>query len=239
MQTLESIAAKLVKKPATNHYNYWSPLACQVDEQENTENPTPKKEKLLLLQTDTGPCNKIAAHWARKIANRKMRTGILNTGATSGLGQPEDADALKHTGQPSTKVFMLPAKSRVRATYKMLLKHKLREGAREMNIVPGLHSTLVSVPKIVDKDYIVVFDKKLAKTYAAKTTTITATAEPVLEAPRCAATGFWLMPLETKTIGGNQASNIEEVTERANTIFELPSTRQTILYHHALAGFPI
>jgi hypothetical protein len=65
----------------------------------------------------------------------------------------------------------------------MLLKHKLREGAQEMNKVPGLYSTLVSVPKIVDKDYIVFFNKKSAKTYNAKTTTITAMAEPVLEAP--------------------------------------------------------
>ncbi len=135
------------------------------------------------MQTDTGPCNKIAAHWAHKIANRKMQTGILDTGATSGAGRPEDADVFEYTAQPSTKVFMLPDKSRVRATHKMLLKHKLREGAREMNIVPGLHSTLVRVPKIVDKDYIVVFDKKSAKTYDAKTTMITATAEPVLEAP--------------------------------------------------------
>jgi hypothetical protein len=134
---------------------------------------------------------------------------------------------------------MLLDKSRVRATYKMLLKHKLREGAREMNIVPGVHSTLVSAPRIGDKDYIVVFDKKLAKTYNAKTTTIMATAEPILEAPRCTLTGLWLMPLETKTNGGNQASNIEGVTERANAIFELPSTCQTILYHHALAGFPV
>ncbi len=121
------------------------------------------------IQTDTGQGNKIAAHWACKIANRKMQPRILDTGATSGAGQPEDADTFEHTGQPSTKVFMLPDKSRVRATYKMLLKHKLREGAREMNIVPGLHSTLVSVPTIVDKDYIVVFDKKSAKTYDAKT----------------------------------------------------------------------
>ncbi len=94
-----------------------------------------------------------------------MQTGVLDTGATSGAGQPEDADAFKNTGQPSTKVFILPDKSRVRATHKMLLKHKLREGAWEMNIVPGLHSTLVSIPKIVNKDYIGVFDKKLAKTY--------------------------------------------------------------------------
>ncbi len=64
-------------------------------------------------------------------------------------------------------------------------------------------------------------------------------AEPVLEASRCTSTGLWLMPLETKTNGSNQASNIEGVTERVNAIFELPSTRQTILYHHALAGFPI
>ncbi len=176
-----------------------------------------------------------------------MQTGILDTGATSCAGWPEDADAFKYTGQPSTKVFMLPDKSRVRATHKMLLKHKLRDGAREMNIVPGLHSTLVSVRKIADKDYIVVFDKNLAKTYNATTTTITAMTEPALKAPQCTLTGLWLMPLETKTNDGNQnvnivgdrASNIQGVTERANAIFELPSTRQTILYHHALAGFPI
>jgi hypothetical protein len=114
-------------------------------------------------------------------------------------------------------------------------------------IVSGLHSTLVSVPKIVDKDYIVVFDKNLANTYNPTTTMITATTEPVLEAPRCTSTGLWLMPLETKTNGSNQnvniagdkASNIQGVTERANAIFKLPSTRHTILYHHALAGFPV
>ncbi len=52
-----------------------------------------------------------------------------------------------------------------------------------MNIVPGLHSTLVRVPKIVDKDYIIVFNENSAKTYDATTTIITATTEPVLEAP--------------------------------------------------------
>jgi hypothetical protein len=142
---------------------------------------------------------------------------------------------------------MLPDKSRLPATHLMLLKHKLRDGTREMNIVPGLHSTLVSVPKIVDKDYIVVFNKNLAKIFNASTTMIMATTEPVLEAPQCTLTGLWLMPLKTKTDGDNQnvniagdrASNIQGATERANAIFELPSTRQTILYHHALVGFPV
>ncbi len=106
---------------------------------------------------------------------------------------------------------MLPDKSRVRATHKMLLKHKLRDGAWEINIVPGLHSTLVSIPKIVNKDYIIVFDKKMTKTYDATTTTITATTEPVLESPRCTLTGLWLMPLKTKTNGGNQNVNFLEI----------------------------
>ena len=125
----------------------------------------------------------------------------------------------------------------------------LREGAGEMNIVPGVHSTLVSVPKMVDKDYVVVFDRKAAKTYDATTIAITATEKPVLEAPRCTATGLWLMPLEadgTKENGNDQNSNIESdttsniggVTERANAIFKLPSIHQTIHYHHAPAGFP-
>ncbi len=159
----------------------------------------------------------------------------------------KDADAFEYTGQPSTKVFMLPDKSRVHATHKMLLKNKLRDGAREINIVPGLHSTLVSIPKIVDEDYIVVFDKNLSKTYNATTTTITAMTEPILQAPQCTSTGLWRMPLKTKTndgdqnvnIAGDRASNIQGVTERANAIFELPSTCQTILYHHALMGLPV
>ena len=145
---------------------------------------------------------------------------------------------------------MLPDKSSVRATHKMLLKHKIRDGAREMNIVPGLHSTLISVPKMVDKDYIIVFDKKSATNYDATTTTITASEKPVLEAPRCTSTGLWLMPLKADgnkendghhygNIERDKTSNIGGVSERANAIFKLPSTRQTILYHHTAAGFPV
>ena len=94
--TVVSIADKLVTTPAINHYNYWSPLACQVEEQEEPETPTHKKENLSVILP--GPSNKIAAHWARKIANRKARTGILDTGATSGAGRPEDAELFENTG---------------------------------------------------------------------------------------------------------------------------------------------
>ncbi len=111
MKTVVSIADKIVNPPAINHYNYWSPLACQVDVQEKHETPTHKKETLSVIIP--GPSNKIAAHWARKIVNRKTRTGILDTGATSGAGRPEEAMHFENTGLPSTKVFMLPDKSKV------------------------------------------------------------------------------------------------------------------------------
>ena len=64
------------------------------------------------------PSNKIAAHWARKIAHRKLCTGVLDTGATSSAGRLEDAELFENTGQPSTKVFMLPDKSKVCTTHK-------------------------------------------------------------------------------------------------------------------------
>ena len=66
----------------------------------------------------------------------------------------------------------------------MRLKHNLREGAGEMNIVPNLHSTLISVPKMAEHGYIAVFDKKEAKIYDGTTAQITATGDPIIVAPR-------------------------------------------------------
>ena len=41
-----------------------------------------------------------------------------------------------------------------------------------MNIVPKLHSTLISVPKMAEHGYIALIDKKEAKIYDGTTTTI-------------------------------------------------------------------
>jgi hypothetical protein len=83
----------------------------------------------------------------------------MDTGATSGAAAEHDTEAMEDTGKPSAKVFMLPDKSKIQATRKMLLKNKLQEGAREMNVVPVLHSTLVSIPKFADADYITYLTK--------------------------------------------------------------------------------
>jgi hypothetical protein len=90
----------------------------------------PDAERLLSAQAGTSHLGKVAAHWARKIANRKNRkSGLLDSGATSGAGPAEDADALEDTDERSTKTFMFPDGRMATATTKMMLKHNLRCGA--------------------------------------------------------------------------------------------------------------
>ena len=50
----------------------------------------------------------------------------------------------------------------------MEINHKIQEVALEMNVVPGLESTLVSVCKMAKLDYITVLDKNRAKIYDGK-----------------------------------------------------------------------
>jgi hypothetical protein len=133
---------------------------------------------------------------------------------------------------------MLSDKFKIWATCKMLLKNKLWEGTREMNVVPGLHSTLISIPKFANADYITVFDKNKANIYGAKTTTITSLANPVIIAPRCTTTELWKLDLEAGTKATQNKIIIQPANKTANAIFDLPNNRQTIFYYHAMAGFP-
>ncbi len=232
-------AAKLGTKTATCTQNYWSPLSCQAKEQEETfeSNTTTSIDMDMTTTTVTSPVNKVAAHWARKVINRRLhKTGILDTGATSGAAPEKDEDAFEGTDELLKKTFMFLDKHTNKATKKMRLKHKLCPAAREMNIVPGLHSTLVSVPKLVSNaGYTTVFSKEGAAIYDDYTTTITADKPPVLEAYRCNLTGLWKLPLHTEETATNKDPPHNEAI---NVIFDLPSARQNFLWYHAAAGFP-
>jgi hypothetical protein len=120
----------------------------------------------------------------------------------------------------------------------MLLKHNLREGAREMNVVPGLHSTLVSIPKMANADHIAGFDKSNATIYDATTTPIISLADPVVIAPRCKTMGLWKLDLDAGTHDTRDKTYVWATNETVNAIFDLPNNRQTMLYYHASAGFP-
>jgi hypothetical protein len=131
------------------------------------------------------PTNKTVAHCEQKMENRReQKTGILDTGATSGAAPEEDKEAFKETVMNSNKTFMFPDKRTRSAMEKMHLKHKhkLCETAKKISIVSGLHSTLISVPKLADADYITVFKKDKATIYNATTTSILTTLPPVLKA---------------------------------------------------------
>ena len=109
----------------------------------------------------------------------------------------------------------------------MLLKYIVQAVAHEVNIVPGLHTTLISVPKFANADYITVFDKNRATIYDPTTTNVQTTEPPVLTAPWCNTMGLWKLPLEP-----------QQITDTLNATFDLPSTRQTLAWYHAAAGFP-
>ena len=100
---------------------------------------------------------------------------FLDSGATSGAAPEEVVLDLEDTGHPSEKTCMLPVGRTGKATKRMLLRHNLRLAEREMNIVPGLHSALISIPKLADAGYTTVFKKDGADVYDDYTTTVTAT----------------------------------------------------------------
>jgi hypothetical protein len=92
-------------------------------------------------------------------------------------------------------------KTKIEATNKMWLKHNLQPKASKINIVPNLHSTLISLPKMADADYILVFDKNEARIYDATTTIVSALKDPLLVALRCQDTGLWKLNLDYKVLG--------------------------------------
>ncbi len=121
----------------------------------------------------------------------------------------------------------------------MQLKLNLREGASKINIVPNLHTTLISVPKLADANYITVFDKNEALVYDATTTIISASNSPILSAPRRMDTGLWKLDLDYKIKGRQYTNQFIAGVDEANAIFDLPDNHQTLLYYHAAAGYPM
>ncbi len=135
-----------------------------------------------------------------------------------------------------TKTLMFPDKRTNKAMKKMRLKHKLHPAARETNIVPGLHLTLVSISKLADAGYTTVFSNEGVVIYNDYTTTITADKPPILEADRCNLTGVLKLPLHAEETAANKEPPHNEAI---NVIFDLPSACQNFLWYHAAARFPV
>jgi hypothetical protein len=131
---------------------------------------------------------------------------------------------------------MLPDKTRIRASKKMWLKHNLWPEASKMNIVPNLHSTLISISKMAKADYIAVLNKKEARIYNVTTTIISVSKDPILVTPHCQDTTLWKLDLDYEVLGRKYPDLLIAGVAKTNTIFNLPNTRQSLLYHPG--GFP-
>jgi hypothetical protein len=188
------------------------------------------------LSRQQNPKFKIKEKWKHLISNR---TGILDTGCSSGAGAEKDIDLFIDTGFPLEKILMLPDKTTIKATWQMQLRHNLQPEASKMNIVPNLHSTLISVPKMAGGEYIAVFEKSEARIYDGTTTTITASNGPLLVAPRCTGTGLWKLSLDYEVLGHEYPPQTVHCGSGCGQChFDLPDNCQTLTYYHAAAGFP-
>jgi hypothetical protein len=107
-----------------------------------------------------------------------------------------------------------------------------------MNIVPGLHSALVSIPKLADAGYTTVLTKDGAAIYDDNTTAITVSNPPILESDWCQHTGMWRLNLDPKNPNLHNTDEQHKTPEMINVIFDLPSSHKTFLWYHVSAGFP-
>ena len=122
----------------------------------------------------------------------------LDSACMLGVVTEEDQKYLIDTGEISAKEFTCLQGDIAKATRKMEMNHEMHKIALKMNVMPGLKSTLVSVCKIVEADYIEVLDKSEVKIYDGKTAKITVSEEAILKGWRCKCTGLWRVPLQKK-----------------------------------------
>ncbi len=94
------------------------------------------------------------------------------------------------------------------------------------------------MPKMADGGYIGVFEKSEARIYNGTTTTITASKDPLLIAPRCTNTSLWKLNLDYKVLAREYPKQFIAGVDMANVIFDLPDNCQTLMYYHAAVGFP-
>jgi len=158
-----------------------------------------------------------------------MPNGIFDTGATSGAAAEKDAKYLINTGEMSDKIFIIPNSEAMPASAKMKLSHQLRHPATEMNVVPGMHTSLISGCKFADADYVTVLDKNELNIYDGRTTTITISEKAVLKGYRDKQSGLWRIPLKENVANENTDTLLIQrpmPNEAISHVFELPSTEK-------------
>ena len=173
----------------------------------------------------------------RRLLKAELRSGVLDgsipsaasdTGATASAMKPSDPTI--PTGMQSNTSFGGAFGDIAKATTINKLRLKLREPANSVHIVPKVRDSLLSTSKMVDADYIAVYDKEEVNFYDAKTTKVVITEEAVLTGFRCPKIGLWRVPLIEKPTNLNTDTLIlDHPTKLAslNNLYEVITTTAT------------
>ncbi len=129
---------------------------------------------------------------------------------------------------PSNKTIYLPDDTTLKASEKTMLPFsQLSNKAREAVILPGLKRPLMSMNKMANEGYTMVFHpgKEGVTIHKPGTIKILTTEESVLT--KTNSNGLWLVK-----------ANENKLKEKANHVYSIPSTEGKIRFLHAAAGFP-
>ena len=167
----------------------------------------------------------------------KIKMGVLNgsipsaasdTGASASAF--ESSAPTIPTGIQSNTTFGGAFGDIAKATTINKLHHKLREPARSVHIVPKVKDSLLSTSKMVDADYIAVYDKEEVNFYDATTTKVVITEEAVLTGWRCPVNKLWQVPLVANPQNLNEDTLILDhptKLESLNSLYTVITTKAT------------
>ena len=202
--------------------NYWAPLNDDTDEKNN------EIEKINIIPVKQPIKNTKSNKWTCRIERRRTEKLVIDSGATSNF-VPEEMN-LPRMGKSNKEVY-LPDNTTLQATYctELPLK-KLSKRARQADILPGLKTPLISVNKMSEEGYTTIFHpgEEGVTVHKSDTITITTTEPPVLQGCKAKGAKLWM-------VSADNEAKIEQV----NTVYDLPSSGQTVQYLHAAAGFPV
>ena len=176
---------------------------------------------------------------------------IADSGTTKHVGMLADDECFEETDEVSDKVFAVANGALEAATNIKKLKHKLRDEARRVHMVPGINTaTLLSTGELADANYISIFDEEEVNIYDANNTKITTTRGAVMRGYRDKNAGVYRVPLVDNVQNLNTDTVIVNVPpsrllqqhppsyETINSVYELRSQDEIIRFYHAAAGYP-
>jgi len=135
-------------------------------------------------------------------------SAAYDTAATSSYGV--HTDPFIRTGRKSDKIFRGAMGHTSAADDIRLLEHDMRDGAREVHMVPGLSDTPpISAGKLVDEWYVSIFDKDEVNVYDANSTEITVSWSARLKGWRSEHTGLCRIPLRNN-VDENRRTKIQK-----------------------------